>query len=106
MELSDRVRIKRNELGLTQDELARKMSYKSRVSINKIENGRAVTQKIIVKLAEALETTPSYLMGWDDEEKKEKLNKKWNDELGGVTFTDEEFDKLIDYAKFIISQRK
>ncbi len=68
MELADRVKLKRKELGLTQDELAKRMGYKSRVSINKIEMGRPVTQKIIVRLAEVLNTTPSFLMGWEDKE--------------------------------------
>lgn len=66
MELADRVRIRREELGLNQTELARKMGYKSRVSINKIEKGRPISQKLIVRLAEALDVSPSYLMGWDD----------------------------------------
>lgn len=75
MELSDRVKKRRIELGITQDELARRMGYSSRTSINKIENGRPVSQKIIVRLAEALDTTPSYLMGWknDDDEIGNKL---------------------------------
>ena len=65
MELSDRVKFKRLELNMSQDELARRMGYKSRSSINKIEMGRPVTQKIIVKLAAALNVTPAYLMGWE-----------------------------------------
>ena len=71
MELADRVKLKRKELGLTQDELAKRMGYKSRVSVNKIEMGRPISQKIIVRLAEALNTTPSYLMGWTNEEPNE-----------------------------------
>lgn len=66
MELSDRVRCRREELGLTQDELAKRMGYKSRVSINKIENGRPVSQKIIVRLADALGVSVPYLMGWNE----------------------------------------
>ena len=72
MELSDRVRLKRKELGLTQEELAIRMGYKSRVSINKIEMGRPITQKIIIKLAKALNTTPAYLMGWEEKPKTEE----------------------------------
>lgn len=71
MELADRVRCRREALGLTQDELARRMGYKSRVSINKIENGRAVSQKIIARLAEALGVSPAYLMGWDEKPAEE-----------------------------------
>lgn len=66
MELSDRVRRRREELGLTQDMLAQRMGYKSRVSINKIENGRPVSQKIIARLADALDVSIPYLMGWDE----------------------------------------
>ena len=71
MELSDRVRWRREELGLTQDDLAKRMGYKSRVSINKIENGRPVSQKIIVRLAEALGVSIPYLMGWDEKPAEE-----------------------------------
>lgn len=66
MNLADKVRLRREELGMNQTELASKMGYKSRVSINKIEKGREVSQKIIVRLAEALDVTPAYLMGWED----------------------------------------
>lgn len=71
MELADKVRSRREELRLTQEELAQRMGYKSRVSINKIENGRAVSQKIIVRLAEALDVTVPYLMGWDEKPAEE-----------------------------------
>ena len=79
MELADRVKLKRQELEMSQDELARRMGYKSRSSINKIEMGRPVSQKIIVKLAESLNVTPAYLMGWEDDEseKKEEKRKKY-----------------------------
>ena len=92
MDLANRVRIKREELGWTQDELARRMGYKSRVSINKIENGRAVSQKIIVRLAEALDTTPAYLMGWD-EEQKEKPTAAVSDGLSDI---DIEISKMLE----------
>lgn len=72
MELADRVKLKRQELEMSQDELAQKMGYKSRSSINKIEMGRPVSQKIIVKLAESLNVTPAYLMGWEDDEREKK----------------------------------
>ena len=71
MELSDRVRYRREALGLTQDDLAKRMGYKSRVSINKIENGRPVSQKIIVRLADALGVSVPYLMGWDEKPAEE-----------------------------------
>lgn len=74
MDLGNKVKSRRESLGMSQEELAIKMGYKSRSSINKIENGRAVTQKIIYRLAEALNTTPAYLLGWD--ENKEETSQK------------------------------
>lgn len=71
MELADKVRRRREELRLTQEELALRMGYKSRVSINKIENGRPVSQKIIARLADALDVTIPYLMGWDEKPAEE-----------------------------------
>ena len=66
MELADKVKQRRIELGLSQEELAQRMGYSSRSSINKIENGRAVSQRIIVNLAKALQVTVPYLMGWEE----------------------------------------
>ena len=66
MELAEKVRLRREQLGLSQEELAVRMGYKSRSSINKIETGRPVTQKIIARLADALGVSIPYLMGWDE----------------------------------------
>lgn len=67
MNIGDRIKARREELGLSQDELAKRMGYTSRSTINKVEkNINDVTQSNVVKYAKALETTPSYLMGWED----------------------------------------
>lgn len=53
---------------MTQEELAEKVGLK-KAAINKYESGVVVNIKrdMIGKLASALETTPTYLMGWEDE---------------------------------------
>lgn len=62
-----RVQKRRRELNLTQEDLADKMGYKTKSSINKIEKGLAdIPQGKIVQLAGALNTTPGYLMGWEE----------------------------------------
>jgi len=67
--IGDRIKMRREELGITQEELAHKLGYKSRSSINKIElNSNNLTQSKIKKIADILNTTPSYIMGWDEEE--------------------------------------
>ena len=61
----------RKLLGWTQEELATKMGYKSKSTINKIELGiNDIPQSKIVKFADVLGTTPAHLMGWNDEEEK------------------------------------
>jgi transcriptional regulator with XRE-family HTH domain len=74
MDLATRVRKRREELGLSQEDLALRMGYSSRTSINKIENGRPCSQKIIARLADALMVGIPYLMGWDEEEKEQPIN--------------------------------
>ena len=67
MTFGERVKERRIELGWTQEELAEKMGYKSKSSINKIELGiNDVTQSKIIKFAEVMNTSVEYLMGWDE----------------------------------------
>ena len=84
---------RRIELGLTQEELAKKMGYKSKTSINKIEKGiNDIPQTKIVKFAEVLRTSPSYLMGWQEMEKK-------NNAITDIVIrlrTDEDFLYLVE----------
>lgn len=66
LELHKRIRMRREELNLSQDELARKVGYKSRSSINKIEMGENdIPQWKIEAFAKALDIAPATLMGWD-----------------------------------------
>ncbi len=64
--LGDRVKKERIRLGMTQEELAKKAGYSSRTSINKIENGRPASLKVVHKLAKALNVSEWYLLGSDD----------------------------------------
>ena len=74
MTFGERILKLRTEKGMTQDELAQKLGYKSRSSIAKIENGaRDVPRSQIVELAKALGTTPSVLMGWEDDKPTDTL---------------------------------
>lgn len=70
MDLHQRIKQRRIELGMSQEELAFKLGYKSRSSINKIEMGdNDIPQSKILAFANALDTTPSYLLGLDSDEK-------------------------------------
>ena len=69
--IGSRIRNRREELGLSQDELGKKIRYKSRSSINKIElDQRNLTQSKIKAIADALDTTPAYIMGWNEPNQK------------------------------------
>lgn len=62
-----RIKTRRKELGLTQSELAARMGYTAQYaksSVSKVECGEDnLTTTMIKKYAEALETTPQWLMG-------------------------------------------
>lgn len=65
----ENIRKRREELGLSQEELASRMGYRSRSSINKIESGaNDIPQSKITAFARALHTTPAYLLGLEDQE--------------------------------------
>lgn len=65
-EIYERIKERRQELGLTVEELAQKMGYKDKSSISKIENGKAdIPQSKVIAFARALNTTTAYLVGVD-----------------------------------------
>lgn len=75
MTVGDRIKEARLRKGYSQTELAELLGYKSRSSINKIEKeGRDIPRSSVVRFAEVLDVTPSYLMGWEDNSNKEVDN--------------------------------
>ena len=67
-EIYDRIKARRQELGLTVEELANRMGYKDKSSISKIENGKTdIPQSKVKAFARALDTTTAYLIGIDEE---------------------------------------
>ena len=67
MTIGDRIKNRRIELGMTQQELAAKMGFKTRSHISLLEQGdRNIPISKIKKLANALEISPEYLIGWED----------------------------------------
>lgn len=102
MTIYERIKELREKKGMTQEDLAIKVGYKTRSAINKIEAGiRDINQTQITAFAKALGTTPGYLMGWED------------DEADPITvaahatedLTPDEMKQVLDYIKFVKSQR-
>ena len=68
MNIGKRIRDRRKELGLSADDLAEAIG-KDRTTIYRYERGaiEKLPTNILIPIAEALHTTPAYLMGWDDD---------------------------------------
>lgn len=63
----ERIKARRIELGYSQEDLAKKLGYTSRSTVNKIESGKIdISQSKIALFARALQCTPAYLMGWNE----------------------------------------
>lgn len=76
MTVGERIKQRRLELGLTQDELANKMGYKGKTSVCVAETGGDnVTTTKVIKFAKALGVPVQYLLGDLDKEQIEKSQK-------------------------------
>ena len=75
MEMSDRIKERRTAMGFTQEELGKKLGLQ-KSAIAKYENGRVenIKRSVIAEMAEVLDCSPSYLMGWDDTKKEKNIN--------------------------------
>ena len=94
MTIGQRIKQRRKELKISADELAAKIG-KNRATIFRYENGdiENLPLDILEPIAEALETTPQYLMGWDEEKIEQK-----NDDIADIVIklrTDDEFLELV-----------
>ena len=77
-----KIKARRKELGMSADEVAAKLGV-SRSTIFRYENGHIekVPANVIERLAEILKTTPTHLMGWDDDSNDSSSHK-----LDGLSF--------------------
>jgi len=73
MSINDKIKSRRAELQITLDEVARHVGT-TRQTIQKYESGviMNIPSDKIERLAEALKTTPAYLMGWEEKQKKDR----------------------------------
>lgn len=79
MTMYERIKMLREKYGMSQQELAEKVGFKTASAVNKIELGlRDLNQTKIMAFAKALHTTPAYLMGWDN-----------------IAINDEEYGKMV-----------
>ena len=75
--VGERIRNRRKELGLSQGELASRLGLKSKSTVCKIERGEDnLTTDTIAKYADALQTSPAYIMGWVSNPSPDYVNTK------------------------------
>lgn len=114
--IGQRIKSIRKERGLSIDDLAEKLG-KNRTTVYRYENGdiENLPLSILDSLAEALNTTPAYLLGWkSNNDRNDRKNIKstnetcrfqWIDEIIASKLNEEECKKVIEYTKFLLSMR-
>lgn len=108
-----RIKLRRKELGLSADELGKRIG-KNRATIFRYENGdiEKLPIDILKPIAEALLTTPQALMGWEEQEQKTATK----DDSGmseakqklfalAETCSDEEASKLLQIIELFLGRK-
>lgn len=104
MTLTDIMRIRRRELGLTLEEVAQRVGV-NRATVQRWETGaiKNLGRDKIAALAAALQVSPEYLLGWTDDP-----GLRMEQDLATATadLTAEEISSVLNYIDFLKSQRK
>jgi len=118
MEMGEKIKMLREQNSMTLEELGNKVGV-GKSTVRKWENGMIANMRRdkIAKLANALNCSPGYLMGWDQEEIKvvSEMQNDANDyddsmehalqnfmyELSEMNFEPSEMKRIIDYANAI-----
>jgi len=102
--IGKRIKDRRIDLNMSQEELAHRLGLRSKSTICKVEKGDDnLTSDTIKKYASALDTTIGYLMGWDELEvfdNPAEFERKWNTLGGGrhpIHLSDIEHSIIINY---------
>lgn len=82
MTIADRIRNRRLELGLSVDDLAERMQ-KNRATVYRYESNyiKRYSPEVMKSLAQALETTPAYLYGYDEADASDGIELPKNDNV-------------------------
>ena len=104
MRIGHRMKERRKELKISADELAKRLG-KDRSTIYRYEKGdiENLPLDILEPIADALETTPAYLMGWDEkiEEKPVEMAERHFEIL-----MDEDINEIFDEFKSLDPAKK
>lgn len=98
--LSEKIRSRRKELKMSQEELASLVGYTDRSIISRIEKGLIdLTESKIMAIAKALKVTPEILVGWEEKPNEEETTRLESPRFRWVArnakkMTDEELERL------------
>lgn len=104
MEMKEIIRNRRSELGLTLEDVARRVGV-SRGTVQRWEKGLLQNpgRDKIASLAAALQVSPEYLLGWTEDP-----GLKMEQDLASATasLTEEEIASVLNYIAFLKAQRR
>lgn len=107
MTIGERIKIRRSEIGLTQQDLADKLGV-TKSAICRVERGfeKNLTTDRVKKFADALNCGVGKLMGWEDANFEETFHEdslKIEYEIREIikNFDDEQLNNLLQYARFL-----
>lgn len=108
MSLQTVLKIRRKELGLTLKDIADRMNV-TEATVQRWESGniKNLRHGRITKLAEILDTTPAYLMGWELPDNAEQSDDELDREIieGYARLTDENKKIVSDLIQALLSGR-
>lgn len=106
MTIYDRIKARRIELGMSQSELARRVGYHGKSVISKVENGeRDISQTMVVKYAEVLGVSVTYLLVGEENSDKTVENENITEFINLFSqLSDEQQKMLIMQMKGLLSK--
>lgn len=112
MEIKDIIRKRREELGLTYEELGEKVGV-GKSTVRKWETGiiENIKRSNIAALAKALDISPALLMGWEENNEDEHIIKEENSlytvaaHFEGEDFSEDDLDDIKNFIQYVKSKK-
>lgn len=103
--IGKKLKARREELGMTQEELAKKLGYKSKSTINKIEMDiNDVSQSKLVRIADALDVPPTYFMEYTDHDMAESPIDKYAEAFSRLSALNQA--NVMKYMEFLAKEEQ
>lgn len=107
MDIGERIKKRRKEIGLSAEQIAEKLGV-SPATIYRYESNDIMNMRIdkLEPIAKVLRTTPAYLMGWDEakENNTDNQQRQLLSNYNKLDNTDQ--NKLVDYSEELVNSDK